>query len=161
MTTHTPEYRLVQNPALGSICIWAFVRRYWENHDRKVGPPFALTPAVLPVTFHRETVALLHRRHFDGGLLNALADNRTFPVGLQQRMQNMLPQTFEALNVGFAVRLFTLDRGSETLLPSRLSCPPFENNQLSRQMIETAERLAHWFVMYPLQQVCSYLQIRL
>ena len=79
MITHTPEYQLVQNPALGSLCLWAFARRYWEDKQRGAGAPMVLAPCVLPVTFHRETVDLLYRRRFDGGLLNALAEDRAFP----------------------------------------------------------------------------------
>jgi len=161
MITHTPEYRLVQNPALGSLCLWAFARRYWEDKKREAGAPMVLAPCVLPVTFHRETVDLLYRRHFDGGLLNALADDRAFPAALQQRMENMLDQTFEALNVGFAVGLFTLDHSNQTLIPGRLTRPVFQDDRLCRQMLDTAERLAHWFVIYPLGQICSYLRIQL
>ena len=161
MTTRTPEYGLVQNPALGSLCLWAFIRRYWEDKQRVIGVSLVLTPFVLPITFHRDTVELLHRRHFDGGLLHALADDRSFPVALQQRTESMVNQTFEALNVGFAANLFTLERSDDTLTPNRLSRPQFGNDRLCREMIETAERLAHWFFMYPLSQICAYLQIRL
>ena len=73
----------------------------------------------------------------------------------------MLDQTFEALNVGFAVGLFSFDHSNQTLIPGRLTRPVFQDDRLCRQMLDTAERLAHWFVIYPLGQVCSYLRIQL
>ena len=88
MITHTPEYQLVQNPALGSLCLWAFARRYWEDKQRGAGAPMVLAPCVLPVTFHRETVDLLYRRRFDGGLLNALAEDRAFPRSQARRFHD-------------------------------------------------------------------------
>lgn len=158
---HTDEYRVMQNPALGSLCLWAFIKRYWNESGRATGVSLALLPSVLPLTFHRETVQLLHARRFNGGLLNALADDRTFPVGLQARMEDMLEQTYKALNVGFAAQLFTLETKEHTLVPTVLTRPQFNDSPLHRKMFATAERLAHWYRVYPLGQICGYLQVRL
>ncbi len=161
MTTHTPEYRLMQNPALGGICLWAFACRYWEAKNRSDGVSLALAPCVLPVVFHHESVELLHRRRFDGGLLNALADDRSFAVALQERMENMLSQTFEALNVAFAANLIELDKTRTTLKPVRLTRPESANDRSLRPMLGVAERLGYWFAVYPLEQICGYLRLRL
>ena len=155
----TTEYQLMQNPALGSLCLWAFIHRYCSGPGRSAGVPMALMPCVLPVTFHRETVDLLRRRRFDGGLLNALADDQSFPAGIQQRMEDMLPQTLDSLNLGFAARLFASDGTTFRLTPIVRSRPVFSETQLHRDMLATAERLAHWFVVYPTGQVASYLQL--
>ena len=155
------EYRIMQNAALGSLCQLAFIQRYWNVSGRAEGAPFALLPTVLPITFHRETVELLHARRFNGGLLNALADDRAFAVGLQGRMEDMLTQTYEALNVGFAAKLFVMEREKHTLVPLVWHRPPFGETLLHRKMFATAERLAHWYRIYPLGQICGYLQVRL
>jgi hypothetical protein len=139
--------------------MWAFVNRYFAGAKRERGVPMALTPCVLPITFHRETVELLRRRRFDGGLLNALADDQSFPIEIQQRMEDMLPQTFEALNVGFAARLFALDKTTLDLKPLVSSRPSFGERQIHRDMFATAERLAHWFLVYPSGQISHYLQL--
>jgi hypothetical protein len=158
--THTNEYRVMQNPALGSLCLLAFIQRYWNESKRTTGAPFALLPSVLPLTFHRETVQLLHARRFNGGLLNALANDQTFPVGMQRRMEDMLGQTYDAINVGFAARLFKLDTTEYTLVPTVLTRPQFNETPLHQKMFATAERLAYWYRVYPLGQICGYLQLR-
>ncbi|XHR31039.1 MAG: three component ABC system middle component [Chthoniobacteraceae bacterium] len=153
------EYELVQNPVLGSISIWAFIVQYWKDSNRAKGVPLAVLPVVLPVTFHSETAKFLARRRFNGGLLNALAEDRCFPIGLQHRMEEMFDQTCEAINVGLAAKLFSMDRSGFTFVPKRLSRPTFADTTMPGEMFATAERLGHWFAIYPHEQICGYLQI--
>lgn len=145
---------------MGGLCLWSFVARYWIERERQTGVPLPYIAAVLPITFHEETVKLLHARRFNGGLLNALADNRTFAVGLQGRMEDMFEQTFESLNFGISADLMVLTKQG-VLKPSITTFPPVALSPAGRQMLATAERLAHWFVTYPCDQICAYLQIRI
>lgn len=107
-----------------------------------------------------ESVSLLHSRRGDGGLLNALAEDRTLALGLQARVVAMTTQTFESLNVGFAAGFFDLQRDDYTLRPNRLGFPKASAPPPS-EMAQTAVRLGRWFAHYPLPQICEYLQIRL
>jgi hypothetical protein len=102
------EAELVQNSALGSSLLWAFTLAYSKQRKELSGPQMPLSLAVLPIAFHRESVEMLHRRNFDGGLDLALAENRTLVIDLQERMQAMLPQTMIALNIALKIVSITV-----------------------------------------------------
>lgn len=153
------EYHLIQNQALGATCLWVFVRRYWAEKAESEGPKLLWATMVLPTVFHQETVQLLCRRRFDGGLLSARTDDRTLGAGLQQRISDMLPQTFESLNFSFAARLLNYSRQTMTLLPVKTTRLTEEIPKDQAEMFRTAERLGVWFATLPLEQVCSHLRI--
>lgn len=158
---HTNEYMLTQNPCAGAICLWAFANEFWSQRKRKIGPPIAVLTSVLPVVLHQDSVSAIHNRHFDGGLLNALADERSLTVGLQDRMERMFDQTFEALQMAFAAQLLLLNVENLTVTPQRVTIPPYESKGDLSKMVATASRLGYWFATMPLDQVCNYLRIRL
>jgi hypothetical protein len=155
----TTEYQLIQNPALGAVCLWLFARRFWLAKDKVEGPSLILGTVVLPVVFHQETVRLLCRRHYDGGLLSARTDDRTLGTGLQQRISDMLPQTFSSLNFAFASELlgYSPTTGTITLLRETKLHKAIPVDQA--EMFWTAERLGFWFATLPVEQVCSHLRI--
>ena len=158
--TLTTEAELVQNPALGALALWAFTVEYFSQTQRRRGPALPLVLPVLPMTLHQETVDSIHNRHFDGGLLLALADNRTLTLDLQERMEAMMPQTMLALNLGFATNLLALDRESGELRPKRMTPPVRQVQPEVKRMISAAERLGYWFCTMNTDQLCSYLRIR-
>lgn len=150
----------MQNPSLGAICLWAFVLEFWTQTGRNNGPSVAMLSCVLPITFHRESVESLHSRRYDGGLLNALAEDRCLTIGLQDRMEEMIDQTFEALQMAVAAKLLKLDTTDFSVLPERLTAPDFTRSAVHNEMMATSTRLGHWFATLPFEQVCNYLRIR-
>lgn len=158
---HTPEYAIMQNPCLGATCLWSFVHEYWTQKKEAEGPFLGLVNCVLPLALHRESAKALHARRFQGGLLNALADDRSLTVGLQDRMEAMSNQTFEALQMAFAADLLQLQIGDFTLTPVRRTLPSFNKPVPVAEMLATAGRLGFWFANMPLDQICNYLRIRL
>jgi hypothetical protein len=156
---NTPEYEIVQNPALGSVAIWHFITTYVEAHAQHRAPPLPITTCVLPVVFHKESVDLLCKRRFEGGLLNARADDRTFGVGLQERMLDMVELSFASLNVGVASGLLTMDEKSMAVLLGPLSANSFKGGSSVSRIIQTARRLGYWFATRPLIETCALLRI--
>lgn len=151
----------MQNPCLGATCIWSFAHEYWTQKKELEGPFVGVVSTVLPVALHRESSSALHGRRFKGGLLNALAEDRSLTVGLQDRMESMRDQTFESLSMAFAAGLLELRRNDFTLIPLRKTLPPIEKHGVINEMLATASRLGYWFATLPLDQVCNYLRIRL
>lgn len=158
--TLTTEAELVQNPALGALVLWAFTAEFYGQTQRARGPALPLALPILPMVLHEETVESIYNRHFDGGLMLALADNRTLTLDLQERMEAMAQQTMRALNLGFATNLLTYDRGTGELRPKRMTPPVRPAQAEVRKMISAAERLGYWFCKINLDQLCSYLHIR-
>jgi len=158
--TLTTEAELVQNPVLGALTLWAFTSEFYSQTGRTRGPSLPLALPVLPMVLHEETVECIHNRHFDGGLFLALADNRTLTLELQERMEEMTPQTMRALNLAFATNLLTYAKENGELRPKRLT-PPIRPQQVElRHILATAERLGYWFCTINIEQLCSYLRIR-
>jgi hypothetical protein len=156
---NTPEYQIVQNPALGSIAIWHFVDTFSRSKELNVGAPIPLTTCVLPIVFHKESVDLLFNRRFEGGLLNARAFDRTLGVGLQERIVDMIPLSFASLNVGIASGLLTVDEENMTVVPGPLSAKPFRGALNVARIVHTARRLGYWFATRPLIENCAILRI--
>lgn len=156
---NTPEYQIIPNPALGSMAIWHFVSAYEEAHPNRCASPLPITMCVLPVVFHKESVDLLCRRRFEGGLLNAKAEDRTFGVGLQERMLDMVEISFASLNVGIATSLIAIVEESMTVLPGSLSPNSFRGGANVSRIIQTSRRLGYWFATRPLVETCSLLRI--
>jgi hypothetical protein len=154
------EARLVQNPAVGALALWAFVTQYVESHDAHQGPMLPLCLPILPLVLNHEASAALHARRFDGGLELALAEHRAIVAGLQERMETMTDQTMHALNLAFAAKLLDYDGSTGELLSCRKT-PPMtapEGSDL-RKITATARRLGHWFAVMQLPRVFALLSI--
>ncbi len=158
---HTSEYSLIQNPALGAICQWSFAKEFWNQTARKQASPVAYMMVVLPICFNREATDAIHSRRLEGGLLNAIADDRSVVIGLQERMEEMFEQTFEAMLLGCASGLLELNTTDFVVFPKRKTQPDFAMSPIHTRMLATSRRLGLWFARLPLEQICNYLMIRL
>jgi len=158
--TLTQEAELVQNAALGAVVLWAFSNEYCDQKLRRSGPPLPYLLPVLPMVFHAETVENISRRHFDGGLLLALAENRTLTLDLNERVQNFAPQTMKALNLAFATGLLSYNRESGEIWAERRGIPSLGKSPEIKPIIASAERLGYWFSTIGIDQLCSYLHLK-
>jgi hypothetical protein len=156
----TAEARLVQNPAVGAVALWAFVTQFAESHSLHRGPVLPLCLPVLPLVLNREASAALHARHFDGGLELALVEHRAIIAGLQERMEAMTDQSMRALDLAFAARLLDYEGATGELVSCRKTPPmtTLEGSDL-RKITATARRLGHWFAVMQLPRVFSLLSI--
>lgn len=158
--TLATEAELVQNSALGAVILWAFTNEFCDQQRRVAGPPLAYLLPVLPMVMHEDTVTSIYRRHFDGGLLLALAEDRTLTLELQERMEAMAPQTMKALNVAFGAGLLTYRHDTGQIWSERRSIPGISKSEEVKPLIASAERLGYWFSTIRMDQLCSYLRIR-
>jgi len=158
----TAEARLVQNPAVGALALWAFVTQFIESHHAHRGPALPLCLPVLPLALNYDASTALHARRFEGGLELALVENRAIVAGLQDRMVLMTDQTMRALDLAFASKILDYDAASGELISCRKT-PPFtaaENSDV-RKIVATARRLGHWFAVMQIARVLSLLSIRI
>ncbi|MDP2138561.1 MAG: DUF6521 family protein [Candidatus Didemnitutus sp.] len=154
------EADLVQNPALGAALLHTFTLEYCEQNRNKSGPPITHLLPVLPMLLHEETVQELYRRHYEGGLLLALSENRTLTIGLQERMQSTVPRTMRALNLALAAGLLTYDPVEDQVRVAAKTRAEFSSGAETKPMHAAATRLGYWFATVRIEQLCSYLRIK-
>ena len=153
------KYELVQNEILGACCLSRFIWSY--NAQKNVPTPFPLTALVIPICFHEETVSILNRRALKGGLLNAKIAHRDLGVGLQERMEDMFPQSMNAVLAGIQIGLFGYDQQAATFsaIGHKIKIPKLSLSV--QKMFWTADRLASWIAETSIEVACSHLNIEL
>lgn len=151
------EPEIIQNDGIAAVVLWAFVNEYCVYKPE--GTNILWLMPLLPLAFHKDTVDSICNRHFDGGILLSLTQDRTLTLGLQERMEAMATQTLAALNVALASRLVALDKSRRNVISLRRT-PPFACGPNIKPLIATAERLGYWLGNSPEDMVVSLLKIR-
>jgi len=145
---------------LGAVVLSAFTVEFCDQKRRQAGPPLPYLLPVLPMVMHEETVTNIYRRHFDGGLLLAIAEDRTLTLELQERMEAMMPQTMRALNVAFSAGLLSYREDAGQIWAESRHLPNLPRSEEIKPLIAAATRLGYWFSTISIEQLCSYLRIR-
>jgi hypothetical protein len=158
---NSEEYEIVQNSALGACALWHFTDRFNEATAGRRGPSLVETLPLLPLVFHRDSAQALGRRRYDGGLYTALGENRALFVGLQKRVEDMVSQTFRAINVGLRARLIYLDGETGQLYRVQRVRAPATSNDAVRLIFSTSQRLGHWFAQSTPAETLKRLQLHL
>jgi len=154
------EYMIAQNSPLGALALWRFWLSFYENSREEVGPLLPHLMIILPIVFNKKIASSLHKKTKKIGLYRAISDDKTIPVGLQERMYSMEGQTFQAINVAFASNLLTYDKCSSQIIPKRKSIPFKLQNEDLKQIIQTSDRLGYWFSYISIEQIGIILKIR-
>jgi len=155
------EQRVIQNTALASEAIWQTVQEYHKAVNRESGVSFPLLFLVLPLTFHMRTASALASKTQPGAIYKALADDREFTIGLQERMQAMSGRTFEALSIGFQAGLLQLDINPlREVLPGRKSFPVNHVTNNVKTILAAAKRVGQAFAEMTVPQISTHLNIR-
>lgn len=153
------EHDIIQNVGIGAFALHKFTCSYFAAKQNTSGPSLAVTMPVLPILFHKKTLAAIYRRNMEGGLFNALSDCRELPVGLQERIENMSEQTFKSINVAFSSGLITYDREMAQLFPVDKQVKVGQYNSDIKTIIKGADRLGYWFAGISFEQLCILLKI--
>ncbi|MGE5483618.1 MAG: three component ABC system middle component [Ignavibacteriales bacterium] len=154
------DYDLVQNPALGAISLWAFVREFTLCTKDATGPTLPLMMLVLPIVFHQKTLESIEGRHLEKGLYLALADDRSIPVGLQERMMAMSTRTFRSIGIAVGSGLLTFDVNSAEFFPGHRTDPSGTRRSDISMMLRGAKRLGHWAASTSHEHLFSLLRVR-
>ncbi|MBO6515450.1 MAG: hypothetical protein JJ975_02770 [Bacteroidia bacterium] len=153
------DYHIIQNVGIGAVVLHKFVKSYHAAQHKLKGPNLALSIPVLPIVYNQRFLEAICNRNKEGGFYNALSDFRDLPAGLQERMESMSDQTFEALNLTFANKMLTYNKELNELLPIDRARKPKVVNDDIKKMIRGADRLGYWFSSLSFEQLCIYLKI--
>jgi len=157
------EYEIMQNNALGALALSAFTIEFYKNTNNMHGPTLPVLMPVLPMVLHEDTASTLHNKHKKGGFYKSIYKNKTILIGLQQRMESMADQTFQALNFAFASKMLNYDNSTNQIIPRRRTSPLklINSNYVEiRRIIKAAERLGYWFSEMELEQISIALNLR-
>lgn len=157
------EYEIMQNNALGALALSAFTIEFYKNTNNMRGPTLQVLMPVLPMVLHEDTALTLHNKKKQGGFYRSVYENRAISVGLQQRMQSMADQTFQALNFAFASKLLNYDASSHQVIPQRRTSPLkfLKTNYIeTRRILSASERLGYWFSEMGVEQIAIILNLR-
>lgn len=155
------EYQVIQNTALSSLALHAFCKTYYNAKDKTAGPELSLVMPVLPLVFNKKSadslaeIKKITRQKFFG----ILSDHRDIPVGLQNRMELMADQTFEALNVAFKKKLLLYNSENTQIIPGAKVKTPSLVYKENQNIMIASRVLGNWFAYYPIEQLCISLNI--
>ncbi|OMF08728.1 hypothetical protein BK131_25635 [Paenibacillus amylolyticus] len=152
------EYEVVQNPALGALLLYTFVSEYFMTKDE--GPTLPHLMLVLPILLNKDFVEKIYKRNKKGGLYNALNDDMTLFIGVQNRMQSMSDLTFRSINLCLSANVVVLVKDKYKFLPLRNKVPYYKHNEDIHKMLAAAKRLGYWFATNELNQLCALLKVR-
>jgi hypothetical protein len=125
--TNTDLFDLMQNDALGVIALHSFTLGYHNIARNKTGgelfPKLSYLFYVLPVVYnYASMVGFLNSNE----LYTALVKEPSVSLGLQERANKMVFQTFDALNLAFSKKILGIDRDKNIIILVR----PFTSKKL-------------------------------
>jgi len=154
------EIEVVQNPALGACLLWAFVREFTEATHGKRGPTIPFVMLVLPMVLHEPTFNALKTRRFDGGLLLAVAEDRTISAGLQRRLIDSSDLSLRSLNLALLSGLIHFDPPSAEFFPARKTPPEMTIGGDTSELSKAASRIGFWCASLQIEHLLSLLNVR-
>jgi hypothetical protein len=154
------DFEVIQNVAIGATALWAFASEFSEAAPNGSGPRLPLVMPVLPMVFHRDTLAVIATKNFNGGLFRALSEDRSIAAGLQDRMVDLSDRTFESLGLAYAAGLLTYDHSTQEIVVRRRTLPLSLRDKMDTRVIGAARRLGYWFSTVSVEQVSLLLQIK-
>lgn len=158
------EHDIIQNSAVASLALRNFCQSYYDAKDKEQGPPLPLIMPVLPIAFNEYMVSKLHSRNFDGGLFKAITEDATLFMTLQNNMELMYKQTFQALNLCFSTGMLNYNRETAELLPkkTRIGVQGASSQMFDgfKKIEATTIRLGYWFAKLRTEHILTILNIR-
>lgn len=157
---HLDEYDIVQNVSLASLAIWSFSAKYYTTNEEEKGIDLQVLMMILPILFNEALVNSIYRRNFKKGFFSVLNDNRSFYIGLQERMENMSTLTLRSINVCISSKLLMYDSESYSFIPVRTTVPKYKGHEDIKKIFAASERLGYWFATIEFSEICTLLKVR-
>lgn len=157
------EYDIYQNKVLGAHLLWEFSKSFRDHSEKNFSPTMYHMVPVLPMCFNRRVVEGIKTRNFrEGSLARAIQENKDIFSGLQERMIDMLPTTFESLYIAIASGMLFFDKSEMVILPSSVTAPDKILKSLQedyKDMLSASRRVGSWFSQLNFQEIAMYLDI--
>jgi ABC-3C biological conflict system middle component len=162
------DIRLVQNPALGALLQWRFSVSYVGARNDARPCPIILLFFVMPLLLHAETFSTLASTYRSSGLRLFAAKFAQAPtrradvlLSLHERISDMRIVSLDAIRIGIATRLFTLDSERMSVLPLSQTPPQAGIPASVRSLMRNAEKVGAWCADLTLHEICIVLKLRL
>lgn len=167
MSALAEEVRHVQNPALGSLVLWSFVRGYTNAKGDGTGCPLPLLFTVLPIVLHAETLVHVKSTQVGSGLRGFAAKFSKVPesgkdllLSVHERALILRPLSLESLQIAAHARLLSVDSERAEVYSLTTTFPQLGISGTVRALSKDAEKVGRWCAALTLVEVSSVLQVR-
>ena len=154
------EVYLVQNPALGAILIWEFVKGFVRQSAGRL-PELPLLFIVLPIVFNETLRTAISGTNPSSGLrlfATKFSKDQEVLLALQRRMLILRPTSLSSLSIGLESGLLTLNVSTASVDCTTKRYPP-KTRMAVRELGKHADKLGGWCGSLTLQEVQAALRI--
>ncbi|SPO55774.1 conserved protein of unknown function [Pseudomonas sp. JV551A1] len=154
------EIYLVQNPALGAILMWEFVKGYKRQSLGKP-PALPLLFIVLPILLSEVLRTKIGTTNPSSGLrlfIGKFSKKQEAILTLQRRMLMLRPTSLSSLTIAIDCGLLQLDY-TTALVDCTIKRYPHKNREKIRELGKFADKLGGWCGALTLQEVQAVLRI--
>ena len=110
------EFDLMQNVALGALACHSFILGYYKvarhKNNKYSYPKLDYMFYVLPIVYHKDTMETFKSSY---QLYTAISNNKEVVLGLQERANKMVQQTFDSLNLAFSKKIIGYNSDKKTV----------------------------------------------
>jgi len=150
---------IVQNDAIGAVLLAEAIASFCQRDCN--GMPLVLGCTILPLVFHRSSSQQILGRQGKGAFFRLARETPRISAGLEDRMQAMLQQTFDGMNLALASESVKLIPETACLFAGQFSYPRKFTNLEVGMKLRAARRLGDWYSLVGTPQVCALLNIRM
>ncbi len=154
------EVYLVQNPALGAILMWEFVKGFVRQSAGRL-PELPLLFAVLPIVFNETLRTVMSGTNPSSGLrlfASKFSRDQEVLLTLQRRMLMLRPTSLSSLSIALECGLLTLNVTSASV-DCTTKRYPSTTPLAVRELGKHADKLGGWCGSLTLQEVQAALRI--
>ncbi|MEX5687910.1 three component ABC system middle component [Pseudomonas silesiensis] len=154
------EVYLVQNPALGAILMWEFVKGFIRQSAGHL-PELPLLFIVLPIVFNETLRAAMAGTNPSSGLrlfTAKFSKDQEVLLALQRQMLMLRFTSLSSVSIGIESGLLTLDVASASVGCTTKRYPP-KTRLAIRELGKHADKLGGWCGSLTLQEVQAALRI--
>lgn len=154
------EVYLVQNPGLGAILMWEFVKGFTRQSAGRL-PELPLLFIVLPVVFSETIRTAMSGTNATSGLrlfTAKFSKDQEVLLALQRRMLMLRPTSLSSLSIGIESGLLTLDAANASV-DFAIKRYPSKTHMSVRELGKHADKLGGWCGLLTLQEVQAALRI--
>lgn len=154
------EIHLVQNPALGAILLWEFVKGYKRQSLGKA-PALPLLFIVLPILFSEVLRTTIGTTNPSSGLrlfVGKFAKKQEAILMLQRRMLMLRPTSLSSLTIAIDCGLLQLHYPT-ALVDCTIKRYPHRTRLKIKELVRLADKLGGWCGALTIQEVQAALRI--
>lgn len=155
-----PEFEIMQNSSLGAIALYNFINEYCRTANSK-GVTLPYLMPILPLVFNEDcTKKICSKQSRTTSFYKAITEEKFIPIGLQDRMEEMYPQTMNSINIALGLELIAYSKTESIFHPQKKVLTPKIYNQDNLNIINASKKLGFWFAKIDTNDLCIALKIQ-